>query len=153
MSNYPEKETNKQLYWNHYRLCSNWKGSCPPMMVRLMLGNVFLQRSTYTGERNIYYDIYELHILSAIAVAVVIRIFVCPEVEIVFECESSKYSEWEIDYWWAISSIAPNGVAFDSKAKYKKYWLVWKRAKLMQLAKLLFLWKKNLKKEVQHHKL
>lgn len=81
----------------------------------------FLKKSTYSGERNIYSAMYELHILPAIAVAIAIRVFVCPEAEIMLECESSKYSEGEIDYWWAISSIATNGIALDSKAKYKKY--------------------------------
>lgn len=81
----------------------------------------FLEKSKYSGERNIYSAMYELHILPAIAVAVAIRVFVCPEVEIMLECESSKYSDGEIDYWWGISSIEPNGIEMDSKAKYKKY--------------------------------
>ena len=81
----------------------------------------FLEKSKYSGERNIYSAMYEMHILPAIAVVIAIRVFVCPEVEIILECESSKYSEGEIDYWWAISSIAPNGIALDSEAKYDNY--------------------------------
>ena len=72
-------------------------------------------------DRGIYPAMYELHIRTAIAVAVAIRVFVCPEAEIVFGCETSKYSEGEVDYWWAISSIAPNGFALDSEAKYDNY--------------------------------
>lgn len=81
----------------------------------------FLKKSTYSAERDIYSAMYEMHILPAIAVAIAIRVFVCPEVEIILECESSKYSEGEIDYWWAISPIAPNGIALDSKTKHKDY--------------------------------
>lgn len=65
--------------------------------------------------------LYELYIIPSVAVAIAIKVFICPDVEILLGCETSKYSESEVDYWWAISSSAPKGIELTTDLQYDSY--------------------------------
>lgn len=75
----------------------------------------------YVETNNFDYALNEVHSLPAIALSIAIKVFVCSDVEILLGFETSKYSDGEVDYWWAISPIANQGVELSSENKYKSY--------------------------------
>lgn len=85
----------------------------------------------YSGAQKVWKEIvnknnwdmamYELHILSAIAIAIAVKVFLCPDVEILMGFTTSKYTNGESDYWWAISPSAPQGLGITTKKELKEY--------------------------------
>lgn len=75
----------------------------------------------YVETNDFDYALNEVHSLPAIALSIAIKVFVCSDVEILLGFETSKYSDGEVDYWWAISPIANQGVELSSENKYKSY--------------------------------
>ncbi|MBO5065624.1 MAG: leucine-rich repeat protein [Clostridia bacterium] len=59
--------------------------------------------------------------LTAIAIAVAIKVFLCPEVEISFSFYVERFDERCVEYWWAISPSAPKGAGFYTKAQVECY--------------------------------
>lgn len=61
----------------------------------------------------------ELYIRHAIALAIAIRVYICPEASIEINFETSKWSGG--NYWWVVSSREQTGREFSKKAGYEQY--------------------------------
>lgn len=61
--------------------------------------------------------LYEVHFNIAVAVALAIKHYICPDASIGIECETSKYAD-RADLWWVISSANPGGRLIKSRAAY-----------------------------------
>ena len=58
-------------------------------------------------------SLFEYYALNAIATAIAIKVYICPDVDISFGFETSKWSGGESALWWTISPVEESGKFFE----------------------------------------
>lgn len=58
-------------------------------------------------------SLFEYYALNAIATAIAIKVYICPDVDISFGFETSKWSGGESALWWTISPVEESGRFFE----------------------------------------
>lgn len=58
-------------------------------------------------------SLFEYYALNAIATAIAIKVYICPDVDISFGFETSKWSGGESSLWWTISPVEESGKFFE----------------------------------------
>jgi hypothetical protein len=60
--------------------------------------------------------LHEVHYIPAVAIAIAIKVYICPNVTASFAFQTSKWEPEEGNFWWTISPDYPNGLgAYDEE--------------------------------------
>lgn len=66
-------------------------------------------------------SLFEMYALQAIAIAIAIKVYICPDVKIDLSFETSKWSGGQASCWWVISPAEEKGKLFSTEKAYENY--------------------------------
>ena len=97
--------------------------SADVVAARAALENIELANDYFDSflERQSPGVLIELHAKIAIPIMASINVFLCPDAEILLGFQIDKYSYGEVEYWWAISPIEPNGIFLGNDYLLEQY--------------------------------